>query len=87
MRYIHFAGGNGYCGCNIDEYEAFPDTASDLFLDNIANDKAYDNGETFSYVATDGGADFESEEEEANYYADCWCDWEEVSKEEYEENK
>lgn len=87
MRYIHFTGGNGYCGCDIDEYVEFEGDTLDEDLDQYAADLAADNGETFSYVATGWGEDFESEQEENDYYENCWCNWEEVSEEEYEENK
>lgn len=86
MRYIHFTGGNDYCGCDIDEQEAFPDNVTDYELDEIAENKAIENGESFSHCATGWNEDFESEEEEEDYYEGCWCEWEEISKEEYEEN-
>lgn len=85
MRYIHFSGGTPYCGCDFDEVEEFPDDTEDSFLDQIAEDKAHDNGESFEYCATGWGEGFESEEEEESYYMDCWCNWEEISEEEYME--
>lgn len=87
MRYIHFIGGNNYCGCDIDEYITCDDDFSDSALDVIAGDMAWDNGESFEYVATGWNEGFESEQDEEDYYSNCWCDWVEVSKEEYEENK
>lgn len=84
MRYIKFSGGTGYCGCGFEEVEEFPDSASDTFLDGLASDKAYDNGESFTYCATGWGEDFESEQDEQDYYESCYCDWKEISKEEYE---
>lgn len=32
MRFIKFIGGNGYCGCDIKEYEAFEDETRTLFF-------------------------------------------------------
>lgn len=86
MRYIHFTGGNNYCGCDLDEYEKFDDI-TDKELDQYAEGLAQDNGESFEHVAIGWGEEFESEEEEEDYYSNCWCKWEEISKEEYEENK
>lgn len=48
---------------------------------------AADNGETYSYVATGWGEDFETEQDEESYYENLYCEWEEVSEEEYEENR
>lgn len=86
MRYIHFTGGNGYCGCDIDEYQTFEDI-TDEELDTIADEKAMENGEQYEYVCTGWDEEFESEEERDDYYANCSCNWEEISKEEWEENQ
>lgn len=85
MRYIKFIGGNGYCGCDIEEYELYDDSVTDEELDLVAEELARENGAMFEYVATGWGDRFESEEEEEDYYNSCWCNWEEITKEEYEE--
>lgn len=51
----------------------------------MAEDFAYDNGESYEHVATGWGSGWESEEEQEDYYQNCWCNWEEISKEEFEE--
>lgn len=85
MRYIKFTGGNGYCGCDIEDYAAYEDI-SDEELNNIAEIYALDNGSTYEYVATGWGRDWECEEDRDYYYDGCWCIWEEISKEEFEES-
>lgn len=88
MRYIYFTGGTGYCGCDFDEYLEVPDDTPDSMLDSMAEDFAYDNGESYEHVATGWGNGWETEEEQESYYQeDCWCSWEEISEEEYLENK
>lgn len=87
MRYIRFTGGTGYCGCDFDEVEVFDDDTPDSDIDDCADDMARDNGESFEYCATDWGEDFETEEDRDAYYEDCWCNWEEISEEEYKEIK
>lgn len=86
-RYIRFIGGNGYCGCDIDEVEVFPDDTTDKELDQCADDMAMENGESFEDVATGWDRDFESEEEREDYYDGCYCSWHEISEEDYKEMK
>lgn len=86
MRFIHFTGGNGFCGCDIDDYEKFPDDTTDEELDQIAEEKAAENAETLEYVATGWDGDFESEEERDAYYENANCSWTEITQEEYEDN-
>lgn len=75
---------NGYCGCdgsevleveNIEEAEAY------------AAEGIYDYAEPYTYVATGWGEGFESEEEEEAYYENCTFDIEEITEEEYQEEK
>lgn len=97
MRYIKFSGDAGYCGTNLEQYEAFEDSITDEELDEYADDLAHDLGDDYEYIAMQGidEDDFDSEEdyeyalEEAqeNYRADVYCIWTEVSEEEYLENK
>lgn len=75
---------NGYCDCdesevleveNIEEAEAY--AAEDI----------YDYAESNAYVATGWDEGFESEEEEEAYYENCTFDIEEITEEEYQEEK
>lgn len=87
MRYIYFTGGNGYCGCDIDEVSVFPDDTTDEELDQYAYEMAIDNAETYEYVATGWDEGWESEEAEDLYYQDSYCNWVEITEEEYKEMK
>ena len=88
MKYIKFYGGNGYCGCDFEQYEVYEDDEiNEEFLNEIAEDLGMDNAESFTYVATGWDNDFESEEERDSYYENCYWSWEEITKEEYEENQ
>lgn len=85
MRYIKFTGGNGYTGCDIEDYVAYEDI-SDEELNEIANEYALDNGETYEFVATGWDEDWEDEADREDYYDSCWCIWEEISEEEFEKS-
>lgn len=89
MIYVRFYGGNGYCGCDYEEYEAFSDNYPVDMIDDYSNELAYDNAETFEYVVTGWGEDWESEEDRDWYYETAldYCGWDYCSQEEYEENQ
>ena len=87
MKYIKFYGGNGYCGCDFEQYEAYEDDVTEEALAEIAYDLANDNAQSYEYIATGWDEDFESEEERESYYENIEYGWEEVTKEEYEENQ
>ena len=93
MRYIKFTAETPYCGTDHEEYEIFPDDTPDTDLDDIAEDIRRNNAEGFEYLVSgwdnenfEDMTEEEQQEEIDNYYADCWCSWEEVSQKEYEEN-
>ena len=91
MKYYHLSGGNGYCGCDWDEYIAFYDDVSMDEIENYANELAYENAEAYEYVATGWDKDRESEEDSDEYYTrdeyyasiSDYTNWEEVTEEEY----
>ena len=75
---------NDYCRCdesevleveNIEEAEAY------------AEENIYEYADSYSYVATGWDEGFESEEEEEAYYENCTFDIEEITEEEYQEEK
>lgn len=86
MKYIKFSGGNGYCGCEFEDYQVFEDDVPLDILNEIAEELAQDNAESYEYVVTGWDEDFESEEDREYYYENIYCNWEEISEEEYEEN-
>ena len=93
MKYIHFICSNGYCGCDEDFYEEFEDNITDEEIEKIADDIIHESyswyNDTEDFVAD--ADDFETEEEYlesvAWYQEDCTIDWEEITEEEYLENR
>lgn len=87
MRYIHFFGNSGYCGTDYHEFRIFNDDTQDMEINDLSYQFAHDNAETFTYLATGWDGDFESEEEEEQYYEDAYgnCGWEEIETETEEE--
>ena len=98
MKYIKFSGGNGYCGCDFTQYEAFKDKDfSESNMEEWCSELAYDNAVSYNRFVEDGldEDDYETEEEwidardqaYEDYYADAYCEWKEVTLQEYLENK
>ena len=87
MVYIKFVGGNGYCGCDWEEYQAFEEFNEKEF-DEILEELSYENAESYEYIATGWGEDFETEDDREDYYDRALSEgnWFEVTEEEYEEN-
>lgn len=93
MFYYKFTADTPYCGTEDTHYYEFDNEPSASMLDEIANELKYENGESFEYLVTgwDGEniedlTEDEIEELLTNYYADCECKYEQITKEEYEEN-
>ena len=84
-RYIKFTVSNGYCGCTNEHFEVFEDDMTNEDLDNYGRELARDNAETYAHAATGWDEDFESEDEEEEYYDNAECTWVELSKEDFEE--
>ena len=87
MKYVRFWGGNGYCGCDYEEYVAFEDNITDKEIDAYSNDIGYQNAESYEYMLT-GRMDWDSEEDMENYYDDAlsYCGWDYCSEAEFNEN-
>lgn len=91
MFYFKFTADTYYCGTKNIDYREFETRPSDAELDDMAEEFGRLNAESFEYLVTgwDDG-NFEDEDEKAqaleDYYADCSGAWEEITKEEYEEN-
>ena len=97
MRYIRIEGGTAFCGCDFEEY--LHTDMSDKELDELCAEKARDNAEQYEYIvwgwevytaeeyAEKSGVSIEEAEQMMeDYYAETYADWEEITKEEYEEN-
>ena len=90
MFYFRFTADTPYCGTELVDYQKFEERPTDAELDEIAEDLAHSNAESFEYLVIgwdDDNFDDEDEEAEAleNYYADCCGSWEEITEEEYNE--
>lgn len=87
MAYIKFVGGNGYCGCDWEEYQAFDEFNADEF-DDILNELSLEYAESYAYVVTGWDSTFETDEDREDYYDRALSEgnWYEVTEEEYEEN-
>ena len=89
MKYVRFSGGNGYCGCDYEEYVMFDDDCPEDEIENYSIELAYQNAESFEYVETGWNSDFEDENDREMYYENAlnYCGWDYCSEEEFNENK
>ena len=85
MKYYKFIMETPYCGTEETVYEAYEEELTIDDLNRIAEDLCQTHAESYSYLVAGWGEE-PSEEELDNYYADCFCAWEEITKEEYLEN-
>lgn len=89
MKYVRFYGGNGYSGCDYEDYQAFEDDVILQEINEISDELAYENAEAYEYVARGGwDEEWECEEDCDFYYEDAmsYCGWEYCSQKEFEEN-
>ena len=88
MKYVRFYGGNGYCGCDYEEYEKFEDEVTEEEIDEYSSEIGYENAETYEWVVRGYDSDWESEEQAEWYYEDAlsYCGWEYCTEEEFLEN-
>lgn len=94
MRYIKIEGGTAFCGCDFEEY--LETDMTDEELNRYCAEAAYDNASMYENIERDYSIyqeDYATEEEyetaidEATdeYYGEAYADWEEITKEEYDE--
>lgn len=88
MKYYKFTCSNGYCGCDEDFYEALED---DVDIDEYAQEVLINQ---YAFYEPDGRfipykswGDEITDEEYDEYQSELCVDWEEITKEEYEENE
>jgi hypothetical protein len=91
MFYFKFIADTAYCGTKCIEYMAFEERPPEIELDDIAEEIAINNAESFEYLVTGWDDDeFDNDEDRAaaleDYYNDVSGCWIEISKEEFEEN-
>lgn len=95
MRYFKFTADTPYCGTKNEYFYKIEDeNATPVALDEMAEEIARDNAESFEYLVFGWDSnpveegemtEEEYEQEIENFYADCSCEYEEISAEEYEE--
>ena len=88
MRYFHLSGGNGYCGCDWDEYIAVTEEeleSDPFYVESCADNFAYEYAESYEYVVTGWDEDWECDEDREDYYDSIsdYTNWEEITEEEY----
>lgn len=91
MFYFEFIANTPYAGTQNITFREFTSYPTEETLEEISEEYKQLNAESFEYLVTGwGNENFDNEEEEEqaleDYYADCYCIWEEISKEKYEEN-
>lgn len=92
MKYIKFTCSNGFCGCDENfYYEVEDDTDLDEFaIDILENEYSFNepDGRFLTHSSGFGDEDYDEYEEDYDEYMENLCtNWEEITKEEYEENR
>ena len=90
MYYYKFTADTIYCGTENEYFVATKEPLTAKEIDEMCEEYARENAESFEYLLTgweDDNFEDEGEREEAltNYYADAECKCEEITKDEYEE--
>lgn len=84
MKYYKFTATTPYPGTDRVELIESEEGMSQGEITAMCEELAYENGETYAHLAAGGWEeDWESEEDEENYYADCVCTCEELTFEQW----
>lgn len=93
MVYYKFTSGTPYCGTEEAYYHKFDEQPSKAELEELSESYAQQADENFAYLHAgwdcenlEGMTEEEAEEYMDNFRADCYCHYEEISADEYEEN-
>lgn len=91
MKYYKFTCSNGYCGCDEEFYEEVEENVNidDLAWEILENEYSFyePDGRFLTHASGWDDYDYDEYEEDCDEYAqnlDVW--YEEITKEEYEEN-
>ena len=96
MKFYKFTSGTPYCGTEQEHYVTFGDDETPQLseLAEIAEEYAQQAYEDYSYLHSgwndenlEDMTEEEAEEYMDNFRADCHCEYEEISEEEYNENR
>lgn len=92
MFYYKFSASTEYCGTEHEEFHKFKVKPKPDELEELAGQIARENAEQFEYLVTGWDNENVEDMDEAeveellnNYYADASCSYEEITKEQYEE--
>ena len=95
MKYYKFIADTPFSGTENTHYVSFNRQPTEKELEEYAESYRDANADDFEYLVYGWDADpvgdgemtqEEYDESMENYYADCSCEWEEISREEFEEN-
>ncbi len=93
MFYYKFTSGTPYCGTENEYYVKSAEPLSEGDLEALADEYAEQAYQDYSYLHSgwndenlEDMTEEEAEEYMDNFRADCYCEYEETSREEYEEN-
>ena len=93
MKYYKFVSGTPYCGTEQEHYWKSADPLSEKDLEEMSEEYAQQAYEDYSYLHSgwndenlEDMTEEEAEEYMDNFRSDCYCEWEEITEEEYEEN-
>ena len=85
MKYVRFTGGNGFVGCDYEEYREYDDDTPEFVIENDSLEICEENAESYAYQRFGWDEDY-SDEDYDEYLEDCYCDWTYISKEEFIES-
>lgn len=94
MFYYKFTADTPFAGTRERIYESFEENPSDDYLISIADDLAQNQADSFEYLVfgcnsspeDEGITQEEWDAEIEDFRADCYCYFEEITEEEYNEN-
>ena len=86
MYYYKFSCDAGYCGTDQIHYLESEEPLTEEEINEICNGHQQDAFDSYSYLATGWGEDFEDEQAEEDFREGCTCYCEEISEEEYRED-
>lgn len=81
MRYFRFSADTPYAGTHNFYYDVFEDNVTEEELADYADECAINNGGSYEYLIAGWGN--EPEEELDDYYAECYCTYEEITEADY----
>ena len=93
MFYYKFTSGTPYCGTENEYYHKFEEQPSDDELEEMSDEYAQQAYDDYSYLHSgwndenlEDMTEEEAEEYMDNFRADCYCEYAEISEDEYNEN-